>query len=142
MVLMLTFNSFANSESLSLLLRREKISSHDRLGEITESWVRRSRDLGLQWRPKPLHKTRMNKHSRAFGRPSKGKRRHLPSVERKQPPGKEVISDPLVELATDAIRDGQTTVATFLAPFHPDLRFKAFRAYTAAMLSFMAKWRR
>jgi hypothetical protein len=39
-------------------------------------------------------------------------------------------------------RDGQTTVATFLAPFHPDLRFTAFRAYTAALLSFMAKWRR
>jgi hypothetical protein len=52
------------------------------------------------------------------------------------------MPDPLVELATDAIRDGQTTVASFLAPFHPDLRFKAFRAYTAAMLAFMAKWRR
>jgi len=142
MVLTLTFNPFANSESLSPQLTREKISSHDRIGEITESWVRRSQDFGLQWRPKPRHKTRMNKHSRAFSRLGKGKRRHLPSIERKQPPGKQVNSDPLVELATDAIRDGQSTVATFLAPFHPDLRFKAFRAYTAAMFAFMAKWRR
>ena len=61
---------------------------------------------------------------------------------RKRRSEKQVIPDQLVELATDAIRDGQTTVATFLAPFHPDLRFTAFRAYTAAMLAFMAKWRR
>jgi hypothetical protein len=61
---------------------------------------------------------------------------------RKRRSEKQVIPDQLVELATDAIRDGQTTVAMFLAPFHPDLRFTAFRAYTAAMLAFMAKWRR
>jgi hypothetical protein len=84
----------------------------------------------------------MDKHSRAFGRPGKGKRKRLSTLERKQRPEKRVVPDPLVDLATDAIRDGQTTVATFLAPFHPDLRFKAFRAYTAAMLAFMAKWRR
>jgi hypothetical protein len=61
---------------------------------------------------------------------------------RKRRSEKQVIPDQLVELATDAIRDGQTTVATFLAPFHPDLRFTAFRAYTAATLGFMATWRR
>jgi hypothetical protein len=84
----------------------------------------------------------MDKHSRAFGRPGKGKRRRLSTLEKKQPSEKEVIPDQLVELATDAIRDGRTTVATFLAPFHPDLRFKAFRAYTAAISAFIAKWRR
>ena len=84
----------------------------------------------------------MNKHSRAFGRPGKEKRRRLSTLERKRRSEKEVIPDQLVQLATDAIRDGQTTVATFLAPFHPDLRFTAFRAYTAALLAFMAKWRR
>ena len=84
----------------------------------------------------------MDKHSRAFGRPGKGKRRRLSTPERKQRSGKEAIPDELVELATDAIRDGHTTVATFLAPFHPDLRFRAFRAYAAAMLAFMPKWRR
>jgi hypothetical protein len=84
----------------------------------------------------------MDKHSRAFGRPGKGKRRRLSTLERKQRSGKEVVPDQLVELATDAIRDGQATVATFLAPFHPDLRFTAFRAYTAAIRAFMAKWRR
>ena len=84
----------------------------------------------------------MDKHSRASGRPQKGKRRRLSTLEKKQRSGSEVIPDELVELATDAVRDGHTTVATFLAPFHPDLRFTAFRAYTAAMLAFMAKWRR
>jgi hypothetical protein len=84
----------------------------------------------------------MDKHSRASGRPGKGKRRQLSTLEKKQRSGKEAIPNQLVELATDAIRDGRTTVATFLAPFHPDLRFTAFRAYTAAMLAFMAKWRR
>ena len=84
----------------------------------------------------------MDKHSLAFGRPSKGKRRRLSALERKRRSGKEAVPDQLVELATDAIRDGQTTVSTFLAPFHPDLRFTAFRAYTAALLAFMAKWRR
>jgi hypothetical protein len=84
----------------------------------------------------------MDKHSRAFGRLGRGKRRQLSTLERKRRSKKEVIPDPLVELAKDAIRDGHTTVATFLAPFHPDLRFTAFRAYTAAMFAFMAKWRR
>jgi hypothetical protein len=84
----------------------------------------------------------MDKHSRAFGRPGKGKRKRLYTLERKQRSGKQAMPDPLVDLATDAIRDGQTTVATFLAPFHPDLRFKAFRAYAAAISAFMAKWRR
>jgi hypothetical protein len=83
----------------------------------------------------------MDKHSRAFGRLAKGKRRRLSTLKRKSPSEKEVVSDELVELATDAIRDGHTTVATFLAPFHPDLRFKAFRAYAAAVSAFMAKWR-
>ncbi len=84
----------------------------------------------------------MDKHSRAFGRPVKGKRRRPFTHERKRRSGKEAIPDELVELARDAIRDGQTTVATFLAPFHPDLRFTAFRAYAAAMLAFMPKRRR
>jgi hypothetical protein len=84
----------------------------------------------------------MDKHSRAFVRPSKGKRRRHSTLKRKRRSGKEAIPDELVELATDAIRDGQTTVATFLAPFHPDLRFTAFRAYAAAMLAFMPKRRR
>ena len=91
--------------------------------------------------PKARHKGRMDKHSRASGRPGKGKRRHLSTLETKRRSGKE-DPDQLVQLATEAIRDGRTTVATFLAPFHPDLRFRAFRAYTAAMLAFMAKWRR
>ena len=84
----------------------------------------------------------MDKHSRAFGRPGKGKRRRFSTLKRKPRPEKEVVPDQLVELATDAIRDGQTTVAMFLAPFHPDLRFRAFRAYTAAVSAFMAKWQR
>jgi len=84
----------------------------------------------------------MDKHSHAFDRPRKGKRRRLSTLERKRRSEKEAVPDQLVELATDAIRDGHTTVATFLAPFHPDLRFTAFRAYTAALLAFMAKWRR
>jgi hypothetical protein len=83
----------------------------------------------------------MDKHSRALGRPGKGKRRRLSNIKRK-PRSERQVPDELVELATDAIRDGHTTVAMFLAPFHPDLRFKAFRAYTAAVSAFMAKWRR
>src|SRR5258708_3761254 len=67
--------------------------------------------------PKARHKGRMDKHSRASGRPGKGKRRHLSTLERKRRSGKEAIPNQLVELATDAIRDGRTTVATFLAPF-------------------------
>jgi hypothetical protein len=84
----------------------------------------------------------MNKHSHARGRPGKGKRRRLPTIERKRRSKEQAIPNQLVELATDAIRDGQTPVETFIAPFHPDLRFTAFRAYAAAMLAFMAKWRR
>ena len=84
----------------------------------------------------------MDKHSRAFGRPGRGKRRRSSTLQRKRRSGKEVIPDELVQLARDAIRDGQTTVATFLAPFHPDMRFTAFRAYAAAMLAFMPKRRR
>ena len=84
----------------------------------------------------------MDKHSHAVGRPVKGKRRRLSTLKRKRRSGKEVIPDELVEMATDAIRDGHTTVATFLAPFHPDLKFTAFRAYAAAMLAFMPKRRR
>jgi hypothetical protein len=84
----------------------------------------------------------MDKHSRASVRPQKGKRRRLSTLEKKQRSGNEAVPDELVELATDAVRDGHTTVATFLAPFHPDLKFTAFRAYTAAIRAFMAKWRR
>ncbi len=84
----------------------------------------------------------MVKHSRALGRAQKAKRRHLSTPQRKRRAEKEAIPDQLVELAMDAIRDGHSTVATFLAPFHPDLRFTAFRAYAAAMLAFMPKWRR
>ncbi len=84
----------------------------------------------------------MDKHSRAFDRPAKGKRKRLSTLKKKPPSEEEPVRDELVELATDAIRDGHTTVATFLAPFHPDLRFKAFRAYAAAVSAFMAKWRR
>jgi hypothetical protein len=58
---------------------------------------------------------------------------------RKRRSEKQVSPDQLVELATDAIRDGQTTVTTFLAPFHPDLRFTAFRAYAAAVLAFLQR---
>jgi hypothetical protein len=88
------------------------------------------------------HKKRMDKHSRAFGQPGKGKRRRLSTLKGKPRSETQDTPDQLVELATDAIRDGQTTVAMFLAPFHPDLRFRAFRAYTAAVSAFMAKWRR
>lgn len=84
----------------------------------------------------------MDKHSRASRRPDKGKRKRLSTLKRKPRTEEEVVPDQLVELATDAIRDGHTTIAMFLAPFHPDLRFKAFRAYTAAVSAFMAKWRR
>ena len=84
----------------------------------------------------------MNKHSRAFSRLGKGKTKRLSAVGRKRPSRKRAVPDQMVELATEAIRDGHTSVATFLAPFHPDLRFTAFRAYTAALLAFMAKWRR
>ena len=84
----------------------------------------------------------MAKHSPAFGRPKKVKRRRLSTPVRKRRAQTEAIPDQLVEMAMDAIRDGQTTVATFLAPFHPDLRFTAFRAYAAAMLAFMPKRQR
>jgi hypothetical protein len=88
------------------------------------------------------HKARMHKHSRAFRRLGKGRRRRLSPLKTKPRSEEQAVPDQLVELATDAIRDGHTTVAMFLAPFHPDLRFKAFRAYTAAVSAFMAKWRR
>jgi len=84
----------------------------------------------------------MHKHSHAFAQRRKEKRRHLSTPQRKKRAETEAIPDQLVQLAMDAIRDGHTTVATFLAPFHPDLRFTAFRAYAAAMLAFMPKWRR
>jgi hypothetical protein len=84
----------------------------------------------------------MDKHSPAFHKPKKGKRRRLSTLGKKKRSEEQVLPDELVELATDAIRDGHTTVATFLAPFHPDLRFNAFRAYAAAVSAFMAKWRR
>jgi hypothetical protein len=99
-------------------------------------------NLSLPFWPGSWHKTRMDKHSHAFGRPGKGKRRRVSTLKRKPHSETQDTPDELVELATDAIRDGQTTVATFLAPFHPDLRFRAFRAYTAAVSAFMAKWRR
>jgi hypothetical protein len=104
--------------------------------------IKRGSNLGLQFWSEGCHKAKMDKHSRAFGRHKKGKRKPLFMPKRKPRLEKEVVPDQLVELATDAIRDGQTTVAMFLAPFHPDLRFKAFRAYTAAISAFMAKWRR
>src|SRR5438093_13785536 len=101
MVLMLTFNSTANSESLRPLLRREKILRQDRIGKITEILGPKIARFGLAMEAQITHKARMDKHSRAFGRSRKGKGRRLPSNERKQPPGKQVVSDPLVELATD-----------------------------------------
>jgi hypothetical protein len=94
----------------------------------------------LHLRPKLPNKDVMHKHSPAFREPKKGKRRRLSTL--KKHTKEQVPPDELVELATDAIRDGHTTVATFLAPFHPDLRFNAFRAYAAAVSAFMAKWRR
>jgi hypothetical protein len=103
-----------------------------------EAW----QNLSLPFWPRGWHKPRMDKHSHAFGPPGKGKRRRLSTPKRKPRSEKQDTPDQLVELATDAIRDGQTTVAMFLAPFHPDLRFKAFRAYTAAVSAFLAKWRR
>jgi len=84
----------------------------------------------------------MAKHSQAFGRSKKVKRRRLSTSVRKRRAQTEAVPDQLVEMAMDAIRDGQSTVATFLAPFHPDLRFTAFRAYAAAMLAFMPKRQR
>jgi hypothetical protein len=128
MVLTVTSNSLINPERF-----------RHRIGEVIAPGTAKFR---LAIVAQSRHKARMDKHSRAFGRPGKGKRRRLPPIERKRHSGKEVIPNELVDLATDAIRDGQTTVETFIAPFHPDLRFKAFRAYAAAMLAFMAKWRR
>jgi hypothetical protein len=81
----------------------------------------------------------MNKHSRAFSRLGKGKPKRQSAVERRRSSRKQIVPDQMIELAAEAIRDGHTTVASFLAPFHPDLRFTAFRAYTSAMFSFMAK---
>jgi hypothetical protein len=84
----------------------------------------------------------MAKHSQAFGQPKKVKRRRLSTPVKKRRAETEAVPNQLVEMAMDAIRDGHTTVATFLAPFHPDLRFIAFRAYAAAMLAFMPKRQR
>src|SRR5439155_23951936 len=52
---------------------------------------------------------------------------------------RQVVPDQWVELATDAIRDGHTTVDSVVALCHPEVRFTAFRAYMAAMGSFTAK---
>jgi len=81
----------------------------------------------------------MDKHSRAFSRLGKGKSKRLSAVGRKRLSHKQVIPDQWVELATDAIRDGHTTVDSFVALFHPEVRFIAFRAYIAAMVTFTAR---
>jgi hypothetical protein len=81
----------------------------------------------------------MDKHTRAFSRLGKRKSKRLSAVGRKQLSPKQVIPDQWVELATDAIRDGHTTVDSFVALFHPEVRFTAFRAYIAAMVTFTAK---
>lgn len=81
----------------------------------------------------------MDKHSRAFSRLGKRKPKRLSAVGRKRPSRKQVIPDQWVKLATDAIRDGHTTVDSFVALFHPEVRFTAFRAYMAAMVTFTAK---
>jgi hypothetical protein len=81
----------------------------------------------------------MDKHSRAFSRLGKGKSKRLSVVGRKRPSRKQAVPDQWVELATDAIRDGHTTVDSFVNLFHPEVRFTAFRAYMAAMVTFTAK---
>jgi hypothetical protein len=84
----------------------------------------------------------MEKHSRAFGRLGTRKPKRLSVVKKKRRSGSQTVPDQWIELATEAIRDGHTTVESFVAPFHPDLRFTAFRAYVAATMAFMAKWQR
>jgi hypothetical protein len=94
-------------------------------------------NLSLPFWPGNCHKTRMDKHSPAPSRKRKSKR--LPAVGTKPLARRKVVPDQWVELATDAIRDGHTTVDSFVALFHPEVRFTAFRAYMAAMASFTAK---
>jgi hypothetical protein len=96
-------------------------------------------NLSLPFWPAGCHKTRMDKHSRAFSRLGKGKPKWLSAVGRKRLSRKQVVPDQWVELATDAIRDGHTTVDSFVNLFHPEVRFTAFRAYMAAMVIFTAK---
>jgi len=96
-------------------------------------------NLSLPFWPGRCHKTRMDKHSRASSRRGKGKSKRLSAVGRKRLSRRQVVPDQWVELATDAIRDGHTTVDSFVALFHPEVRFTAFRAYMAAMVSFTAK---
>jgi hypothetical protein len=96
-------------------------------------------NLSLPFWPRGCHKTRMDKHSRAFSRLGKRKSKRLSAVGRKPLSRRQVIPDQWVELATDAIRDGHTTVDSFVALFHPEVRFTAFRAYIAAMVTFTAK---
>src|SRR5436190_18144783 len=79
----------------------------------------------------------MDKHSPASSQKRKSKM--LPAVVGKRLPRRKIVPDQWVELATDAIRDGHTTVDSFVALFHPEVRFTAFRAYMAAMVSFTAK---
>lgn len=81
----------------------------------------------------------MDKHSLAFSRLGKGKPKRLSAIGRKRLPGQEVVPDHWIELAADAIRDGHTTVDSFVNLFHPEVRFTAFRAYMAAMVTFTAK---
>jgi hypothetical protein len=95
-------------------------------------------NLSLPFCPGGCHKTRMDKHSRAFSRPGKGKSKRLSTVGRRRISRRQAVPDQWVELATDAIRDGHTTVDSFVALFHPEVRFTAFRAYIAAMVTFTA----
>jgi hypothetical protein len=81
----------------------------------------------------------MHKHSRALGRLAKENRKPLSAVKRKRHSREQNIPDQWIDLATDAIRDGHTTVDTFVGPFHPDVRFIAFRAYVAALFTFMQR---
>ena len=120
--------------------------SHERQKCETHNWnVDKSfaagglANLSLPFWPGGCHKTRMDKHSRAFSRPGKGKSKRLSAVGGKRISRRQVIPDQWVELATDAIRDGHTTVDSFVALFHPEVRFTAFRAYIAAMVTLTAK---
>ena len=96
-------------------------------------------NLSLPFWPGGCHKTRMDKQSRAFSRPGKGKSKRLSAVGGRRISRRQAVPDQWVELATDAIRDGHTTVDSFVALFHPEVRFTAFRAYIAAMVTFTAK---
>ena len=96
-------------------------------------------NLSLPFWPGGCHKTRMDKHSRAFSRSGNGKSKRLSAAGRRRISRRQAVPDQWVELATDAIRDGHTTVDSFVALFHPEVRFTAFRAYIAAMVTFTAK---